>query len=310
MPTIVYQSLNSNSSKKHGVKASKSQPFTKMAHEHSLLGKRKHWGLDYPTAPDVKPQVPVQGPPNLVRTASLGFKGLNFGDDIFSAMIGEKMRQTHQIALRNGTACDVMVLGELDGSHADWSNLADDAGTRLDSSTYSGKACQCFTVYSSNSTVKVLADGPGWLAVRCITVLVVFVHVPNAIAKNKVRLAAYYKDIANTLHKKHGGGIIDVIMGDTNQSHPGVSPEVVSAGTKMKFKNAHVEKTISPSDTFNQSYKGTNAKGTHKYDVAVYNTLTISSPPTIRYVSQFSPSGTGMMAVTDHMGMILQVDKV
>lgn len=121
------------------------------------------------------------------------------------------------------------------------------------------------------------------------------------------RLVKFYKEIADTI-LKNGGGIIDVVMGDTNQSSGGVTPNVVSQATNQPFKNAH-DGDISPIDGYNVSVSGTNSKGTKMYDVAVYNANTVKLKK-ICYWSQLSPFGDSgkVAAVTDHMGLAIEVE--
>lgn len=201
---------------------------------------------------------------------------------------------------------------------------------------------------SNGANVKCVGTGEGWYAIRYLQYTVVFVHVPNRLMKSKKapaaaaakpgvlkgagaqhqvkpppptpyakpgpvvettedRLVKFYKDIADTI-LKNGGGIIDVVMGDTNQSSGGVTPNVVSQGTNQTFKNAH-EGDISPIDGYNVSVAGTNSKGTKMYDVAVYNANTVKLKK-ICYWSQLTPFGDGgqVAAVTDHMGLAIEVE--
>src|SRR5690606_21935135 len=69
---LAYQSLNSNSSSSHGVKASNSQPFTRMAHNHSAQSAQP-WKLDYPIAESATPNVPIHGPAQLLPTAPMDY---------------------------------------------------------------------------------------------------------------------------------------------------------------------------------------------------------------------------------------------
>ncbi|HWW68487.1 MAG TPA: hypothetical protein VN089_00950 [Duganella sp.] len=201
---------------------------------------------------------------------------------------------------------------------------------------------------SNGANVTCVGTGEGWYAIRYLKYVVVFVHVPNRLMKSKKapaatpakpgplkgvaaqhqvkpppptpyakpgpviettedRLVKFYKDIADTI-LKNGGGVIDIVMGDTNQSSGGVTPNVVSQATNQTFKNAH-EGDISPIDGYNVSVGGTNSKGNKMYDVAVYNANKVKLKK-ICYWSQLTPFGDGgqVAAVTDHMGLAIEVE--
>ena len=135
----------------------------------------------------------------------------------------------------------------------------------------------------------------------------VLVHVPNAIAKQASACQIFYATIQNQCLQT-GAGVIDVIMGDTNQSSADFTQKVVSTTLKTNFVNAHSGANIEPYDTYQRSFKGTNATGTKKYDIAVYNADTVQLKNVI-YLTQFIATESGAAAVTDHMGIGVHVEK-
>lgn len=311
MPIIAYQSLNSNSSSEHGIGASNSQYFTRMTH-NQLSSNPSAWMLSLPTAPGISPDVPVYGPAHLISSAPTGFmnKGQHDNSSLLN-MVEGKARQIYQNMYRAFGGCDLLVYGELDSSHSDWSSMQNNAGALLHTSSPS-KACNCFSVHSTNgSDNHILAEGVGWLAVLCYNIVVVFVHVPNAIAKNKGELVKFYQNIGFTLH--HGGAAsIDVIMGDTNQPSSNFTANAVTAALGVNFADAHPSNTIEPYDSYQRSFGGTNSTATQKYDVAVYNTFSVKKAEVV-YLSQTSPTNSNnnifTAAITDHMGIGLNIEK-
>lgn len=304
---IAYQSLNSNSSSNHGVSASNSQPYTGMAHNHSAQDSQP-WALIMPTADSEDPHVPIHGPAQLVSTAPSGF--MNKGQHSnakFLSMVEGKARQLHQHLIRAfPRPCDLLVFGELDSNHVDWSSMQKNAGKLVHSSTPS-KTCNCFSVHSTGVLSNKIAEGTGWIAVSCANVVTVFVHVPNSIATQKDKLTVFYQNINNAVLGT-GCGSIDLIMGDTNQAASGVTPEIVSKALNTAFGDAHQGKSIAPVDSYQREFGGTNATATKKYDVAVFNKKTIKKIEAT-YLSQFSPVGSSVAAVTDHMGICVYVEK-
>lgn len=230
----------------------------------------------------------------------------------FLHMIEDKARQTHQHIYRSmGQACDLLVYGEMDANHSDWSQFSGNAG-QLVTATSTGKACNSFSVHASNATQHTpLGSGMGWIAIKSGNVNVVFVHVPNSIAKSRNAATQFYSRI-NTHLIQSGHGAIDLVMGDTNQSSGGFTPSVVSEATGSRFIDAQAGSNITPFDSYKRSFGGTNSKGTMKYDVAVYNSNTVSIG-NIDYLSQSTPvqhlGESHAAAVTDHMGLMIQVSK-
>jgi len=165
-----------------------------------------------------------------------------------------------------------------------------------------------FSVHSGQTAVhQPVGSGDGWIAMKCYNVLVVFVHVPNAIAKSDSACQTFYATIQSQCLQE-GAGAIDVIMGDTNQSSADFTQRVVSVSLNTNFVNAHSGTSIEPFDTYQRSFKGTNATGTKKYDVAVYNADTVTLKNVI-YLTQFIATESGAAAVTDHMGIGVHVEK-
>ncbi|MBB3060871.1 hypothetical protein [Microbulbifer rhizosphaerae] len=311
MPIFAYQSLNSNSSTEHGISASNSQHFTRMTHNH-LASSGGRWALGMPTAEGASPDVPVQGPAELLSTASQGYMNKGQNDNAgFLSMIEGKARQTHQHLIRALGGCDLLVYGELDGSHSQWSSMQQNAG-QLFSASSASKSCNCFSVHKSNGSMhKLLGEGTGWIAIKSNNVNAVFVHVPNAIAKSESDTVNFYRAINN--HLMHSGaGQIDIIMGDTNQPRDGFTQGAASKAVGQVFADAHPGTTIQPYDSYQRSFGGTNSTGTSKYDVAVYNTGTVRVGNMI-YLSQCTPvsdqSSRHVAAVTDHMGIGVEVTK-
>ena len=331
---IAYQSLNSNCSSEHGLDASTSQPFLRKAQDMlATLYRPGSGALNYPAAPMIEPHVAVQGPAELVPVAKADFmnvdklsrkrKGLEIDDESeqtmqearvkMLSMVEGKARQIYQHSFREfGEQCDLVAFGELDSAHPDWHTLGAAAGKSVHVSS-APKACNCFSLHSSGATVKAtpLAEGTGWCAVRCNGVLVVFVHVPNDVARERPKAIKFYNDIGTALLTASGGGVIDVVMGDTNQSSPVFSPEVISAGLGGSFKDGHGTGLISGSDTWSDNkvvHKGTNSVNDKKFDVAVYNTTTVATI-SVCYLTQFSIAARQAAAYTDHMGLLVKVTK-
>lgn len=328
---IAYQSLNSNVSHDHNVEASTSQSHTRKA-QRTLSGKKTdNYSLHFPTVDDHKPDVAVHGPANLVPTAAADFVDLSKPkgrkrklddmedgqkalDDATNRMLGMfqgKARQIHQHAFREfGKACNLLTFGELNAKNKTWKDVEKAAGTLVHASVFP-KACNCFSLHSANSakTTKFIAEGDGWVAANCNGVRVVFVHVPNSLAADEAKATMFYKEIKNRVLTdiQSGGGVVDLIMGDTNQPNALFSPRVISAGMDGAFSDAHTT-DIKPVDTHLVKFKGTNSVDTKKFDVAIYNTATIKTID-VRYFSQFSHVGRSAAAYTDHMGILVKIEK-
>lgn len=317
MPIFAYQSLNSNASSRHGVGASNSQPFTVNTHNRIAQNSDK-WMLSMPTADGVAPHLPIQGPDELVRSAPVGAmdrvvhqdkKVPKVDDTGFLRMIEGKARQAHQHIYREFQgACDVLVYGELDGAHREWSSMRQNAGSLFAASS-AQRACNCFSIHTHNvNSVTFLGEGEGWIAIKSYGVIAVFVHVPNKYAADEDKAASFYDRIRNSLLQAPGSGVIDVIMGDTNQPANGFTERVLKAALGLNFADAHPDTNIMPLDSYKRSFGGTNSTAEKKYDIAVYNTETVSLKRMV-YLSQCAPQGREAVAVTDHMGIAIEVGK-
>ena len=328
---MAYQSLNSNSSTEHDLAASTRQAFARAA-QHTLapMYPKGTGVLRYPFNPQLEPSVILQGPAELVpvgdkqylddkkptkkrkRDASDTLEDVHFAaaKAEMLSMVEGKARQLYQFAYREvGATIDVMVFGELDSTHADWKTVAAEAGKKIHVSVRP-KACNCFSIHGPSGTTQSVAEGEGWCAVRCKGVLAVFVHVPNSLAANKDAATTFYKNIKNTLLNIPSGGVVDVVIGDTNQPRETFSPEVISSGMDQTFVDAH-SGGIALSDTWAEKpviHKGTNSANSKKFDVAVYNTSTVKKIA-VKYISQFSFAAKSAVAYTDHMGVLVKVEK-
>ncbi|NYE60056.1 hypothetical protein FHW58_001208 [Duganella sp. 1224] len=293
--------------------------------------------------PAERHKLPVQGPAHLVAPAPQGTIAKGFATTTFFDMMKHKVLQNRQALFRQMQGMpDVTAFGELDGGHADFSRMNEYVVSKMAGATSNDKACNNFTVYCANgANADCVGQGEGWYAIRYLGYVVVFVHVPNKLMKSpkppkqgavrgvaaqrqtvaaakpyarpaggqstEDRLVKFYQDIASTIIR-NGGGTIDLIMGDTNQSSGGVTPRVVSKATGLTFNNAHAG-AIVPIDSYNVSVGGTNAKGDKLYDVAVYNAATVKVSK-VCYWSQLAPfnNGSAVAAVTDHMGLAIQIE--
>lgn len=310
MPVVIaYQSLNSNCSSTHGVMASAHQRFTDQTHDHYSSSYTKPSALVLPTAGGTYNSLPVQGPAQLVPFAPEGTmdKSNRDGSEFFN-MVSGKFAQLHQNMFREfSRSYDLLVVGELDGSHPDWHKLQNSTGSFLHASSPS-RTCNCFTVYGSKPINNVVGEGNGWIAVQCSNVVVVFVHVPNSVAKNQTDSRAFYHSIWSQLAPE--GKRIDIIMGDTNQPSDAFTSTVVSKALNTTFADAPVGGSLGVMDFHGiKNIQGTNSNAKSRYDILVYNTSTIKSVK-LKYISQFSPTGGNVSAVTDHMGMAAEVERI
>jgi hypothetical protein len=316
MPLICYQSLNSSAAKDHGLKATTTQNFTSQTHNNIFSSSTFPSYLQYPK-PEKMQIEPVEGPANLLAMAPLNSmsKGSHTGPEMLDLVTGKALQFSVMASripniggMANGARPDVMVFGEIDSSHPDWSSLNDFMGKRIDQNFLYGKTCQAFSVHSENSGTKVIGIGTGWIAVEVVSLVVVFVHVPNNIAKNGGETADFYKKIFNAIPN------VDIILGDTNQpSTKNYTVDCVNKGRGLNIYN-YISNgpVIYPSDSFNKGYLGTNSNSKEMYDVAVYNTARINHIK-IEYVSQLmtdtnSFGGGQAVAISDHMGMIVYVE--
>lgn len=313
---IAYQSLNSNVSHEHNVEASTSQAHTRKAQKTLAAKTPERYSLRFPVNSNVSPEIAIQGPAELLPIAAddLMDTGENSSSKTMLGMFHGKALQIYQLAHREfGQPCNLLTFGELDANHKSWVNAEKVAGKIVHVSTLP-KACNCFSLHSANSahTTKFIAEGNGWVAALCNGVRVVFVHVPNSLATDPTKAKAFYREIKNTVLSSiaSGGGVIDLVMGDTNQPHALFSPTNISAGLDGKFSDGHSSNAkISPVDTHDVKFKGTNSVDTKKFDVAIYNTATVEKID-VRYFSQLSHIAKSAAAYTDHMGILVNVKKI
>lgn len=370
MPIFSYQSFNAPNTNAHELKWLIPQKETKATHNH-LATSTEPQGLVYPTLhgamfdakhyPDGPPEdryaLAVEGPANLVKTASPGTITRKLSTTDFFEMMKHKVLQNRQAVYRKlKDMPHVIAYGELDSKAPQSKMMEQYVGGSMSDPSKNDFACQSFSVYCANGLKTVcVGQGEGWYAIRYDGLVVVFVHVPNRLMKKSAdtsttgqakqgpikgvaaqhqvkapaakpyakpvngettedRLVKFYQDIASAI-LLNGGGPIDLVMGDTNQSSGGVTPKVLKKATNLPFENAHVDKTIKAIDVYKEDkeagVKGTNAKGDQMYDVAVYNSATVKMKK-ICYWSQLAPmlDGSVVAAVTDHMGLAIEVEKI
>lgn len=297
MPVVAYQSLNANASTSHGLRSMSLQRFTLDANAHATGS--GHQALVLPHAPR-NLGIPVQGPANLVPIGTLsgGQPASAFGDQISLA------QQNFYRAI--GSMPDLMVVGEFDASHPDFSKTLGGQGVTITAHPAT-RACQSFTAISQNrvaAQIVFLAEGEGYVCYAVDGFVVVFVHVPNRIATNENETKRFYENIAKPLAMN--GKSIDLIIGDTNQPRFSFSADVMN---RLFNTNAYVtagtQSNITKLDNWNVTERGTNSTGRKMYDVAVYRSdfNRITSGPA--YISQSS----GAVTVTDHCGLAIGIEK-
>ena len=304
--------MNANTAKEHNIKSLNSQQHTVMTHDHFATQKPDAMILDYPVSRDF-PGVPVQGPAFAVKGAPQGTmdKG-NHNDHEFLMMLGNKVLQIKQAIYRSfGQMPDLLTFGEVDHTNGELALFNQYAGVSMPMSAVEDKACQNFSVYQDGGLpAHELGTGVGWRAVEVGGLVVVFVHVPNAKAKDASLTIQFYKGIQAKLN----GRVIDIVMGDTNQSTGSFTPECLSAAIGVQdlhYVDAHPHKQISPIDGFGLTMVGTNSKLDRRYDVAVYNPLTVRMVKCDYFTQHVRQSGTRTSsAVTDHMGIVIQVESL
>jgi len=121
----------------------------------------------------------------------------------------------------------------------------------------------------------------------------------------------FYNNIGTQLLTAAGGGVIDVVMGDTNQPSEIFSPSVISKGLAGDFRDGHASGAITATDTWSPGgvvHHGTNSVNNQKFDVAVYNKSTVAKL-SVRYITQLSVISHKAAAYTDHMGLLVKVEK-
>jgi hypothetical protein len=293
MPVIAYQSFNANSSNTHGLASMWQQPLTR-ATANRVTG-AGHQALVLPSL-DNEFTLPVEGPAHLRPIQALVGPPTQvaFGNQI--ALIYQNIYRAI------GTMPDLLVCGELDVSNADFAALRQNSGLHA-SVTGNAKACQCFTAFAQAGVaaqIQLLAEGLGFVIYSIAGLSVLFVHVPNAIATDALKVRDFYAQLNNHL-VTIGRGPIDLVIGDTNQSSSNFTQNALSQG----FANAHANTAVSPFDNWQVTQGGTNSAGTKMFDVAVYNTTTINLEAGPVYLSQSS----GGVTVTDHCGLAVKVSR-
>ncbi len=316
MPLIAYQSFNANSSKDHGLAATSLQRFTRDTNAYAVgLG---HKALVLPhDAGNLG--APIEGPANLVPVqglpeasskkrkrddddSTLPAKRVKAGGGQAVQVFGAQISLVWQNFYREfGMMPGLMVCGELDVSHPDFHGVV--GGTDI-TALPATKACQSFTAFSQAlSRATHLGGGEGFVVYSIANMNVVFVHVPNKIAQKADETKLFYANIAKDI--LGSGKIIHLVIGDTNQSSADFTRNVLNDAFQTKaYRNALEGKTITKIDNYNVTEKGTNAKGTALYDVAIYRSdvVDLKKPPA--YLSQSSNAVT----VTDHCGLGVVVE--
>jgi len=159
--------------------------------------------------------------------------------------------------------------------------------------------------------IKAVGEGEGWYAVTCKNALIVFVHVPNKWAKSPSGAKKFHGDIQGELLRNSKGGVVDVIIGDTNQNSLALGKKAATGGMGNTFENSGTDQSYQiPGDTWSKNntvkHGGTNSANSKPYDVVMYNTKSVESVK-ISYISQFSASQSKAVAYTDHMGILAKI---
>jgi len=298
MPLIAYQSFNANSSKTPGLSSISMQRFTKETNHRVTELKHEALVLPYDTQ-DLA--TPIEGPANKVRIEEL--KSSSHTYEVF----GSQIALTWQHFQRQFTEMpDIMVIGELNMSNPELADMVSGEGVSVKSFA-AKKACQSFTAISQGplaAQIKFLQSGTGYVGYSVGGLIVVFVHVPNAIAKSKNETETFYFQIAHALKVK--GNIIDLVLGDTNQGSFNFTADALNTafGTSA-YKNATNAPSVSPIDNWNVTEGGTNSVATKMFDIAVYRSDLVELKQAAAYVSQSS----GGVTATDHCGLAVVVER-
>lgn len=296
MPIIAYQSFNANASSNHSLAATSLQRFTRDTNAH-VTG-QGHQALVLPTLPkEGGITSPVYGPAHLKPIESLGSTQ---AVSVFGAQIALLWQNFYR---QFGGMPDIMVCGEMDMSHPDFTGLVMDENVKVESFA-AKKACQSFTAISQAPLgCKAVLEGEGSVVYLLGRLVVVFVHVPNRIARNDQLTQQFYRDIAESI--KGHGGVIHLVIGDTNQGSAGFTADVLNTAFSTKaYKNASSTGQIEKIDNHNVTERGTNSTGSKMYDVCVYRSDLVRLLAGPFYLSQ----STGAVTVTDHCGLGVQVE--
>ncbi|MBL8349596.1 MAG: hypothetical protein JNL87_04730 [Burkholderiaceae bacterium] len=297
MTIIAYQSFNANSSSSHGLAATSLQRFTRDTNRR--VTQEGHEALVLPTLPtEGGITAPVYGPAHLRPIETLGpLQPVN----VFGAQIALLWQNFYRAF---GDMPDILVCGEIDMSHPDFTGLVIDENVKIENFA-STKACQSFTAISQSPLgSKALMNGEGFVVYLIAGMVVVFVHVPNRIARDFDATRSFYWDIAQAI-KSHGA-IIHLVIGDTNQSSFDFTAQALNAAFETStYKNASDSAQVSKIDNYNVVERGTNSSGNKMYDVCVFRTDLVRLKKGPVYLSQSS----GAVTVTDHCGLGVQVER-
>ena len=298
MPIIAYQSLNANSSSSANLASIKMQRFTKKTNQRVTT--HHHEALVLPhNSQDLA--TPLQGPANKVPIAEL--ESTSHTVEVFGSQIALSW-QNFQREL--SAMPDIMVIGELNLSDPSLVNMVNGAGVTI-KSFEAKKACQSFTAVSQGALaaqIKPLQSGTGYVGYSVGGLVVVFVHVPNAIARSKNATEAFYYKVAH--HLNTHGHIIDLVIGDTNQGSFNFTANALNIAFRTHaYTNATDLPSVSPIDNFNVTQGGTNSVATKMYDIAVYRSDTVVLKQATAYLSQSS----GGVTVTDHCGLAVEIER-
>lgn len=298
MPIIAYQSFNSNSSTSHGVEAFSFQRFTKLA--NSSVTNQGVQALVLPSNPSNLVDA-IEGPANLMDIEQLTDTQpvTAFGGQI--SLIGQNLVR----AL--GSIPDILVLGEMDSSHSEFSKIVNDKNVVFEHVSMS-KACQSFTAISpvqNQAKIGRICFDEGYVVYKVFDFIVIFVHVPNRIATSKSQAASFYHAIIQHVQSK--GGVVHLVIGDTNQPSIDFTADVLNSVDPLgKYVTSASSSNIEPVDNYNSSVGGTNSTGSKMYDVAVYRSSLVKLAGGPAYLSQSS----GGITVTDHLGVGVKIELV
>lgn len=295
MPIIAYQSFNANASSNHGVAATTLQRFTRET--NARVTKQGQHALVLPILPaEGGISAPVYGPAHLRPIEALESRQ---AVSVFGAQIALLWQNFYR---QLGGMPDILVCGEMDMSHPDFRGLVTDENLKVDSFS-ARKACQSFTAISQAPAGCIaLLQGEGCIVYLVGRLVVVFVHVPNRVARDAKLTQQFYRRIAESI--KGHGGIIHLVIGDTNQGSAGFTADVLNAAFATKaYRNGTSGSQIEKVDNYQVSERGTNSTGTKMYDVCVYRSDLVHLQAGPVYLSQSS----GAVTVTDHCGLAVQV---
>lgn len=297
MPIIAYQSFNANSSSTHGLASISNQRFTRDT--NAYVTGRGHQALVLPYDAGALDS-PIEGPANLVPIQLLATPHTVHA---FGAQVSLAFQNFNRII--EGMP-DIMVIGELDTSHPDFTGLF--GGAHISVTAHPAKkACQSFTAIANSEVAAYInfrSSGEGYVIYSVGVLNVVFVHVPNRVASSRAATEDFYLGIAHSVGVQ--GKIIDLIIGDTNQPSFNYSEKILNSVFHTdSYVNASSKPGIVKADNWGVEEKGTNSVGTEMYDIAVFRSdiNVLKNGPA--YISQSS----GAVTVTDHCGLVVQIER-